>query len=251
MKGAANMKTKLFTVGDSNPKTAKSVQLGYQTFVLHFAPWNVSGHQACPVATASECHGPCLNLAGRGGIFKAGESTNNIQAARIRRTKYFFEDRAAFMVALYKDIQAGIRYAKKLGLVPVFRLNGTSDIPWEKIRFSIDGQDYRNIMAAFPDVQFYDYTKIPGRVTPQNYALTFSRSARNELNVIKSMARGDNVAVVFDHSKPMPSEFLGRPVINGDDHDLRFLDDRGVIVGLKAKGPARRDNSGFVVRGAA
>lgn len=245
------MKTKLFTVGDSNPKTAKSAKLGYLTFVLHFAPWDVSGFQACPVATASECHGPCLNLAGRGGIFKKGESSNAIQAARIRRTKFFFEDRAAFMSALYKEIQAGIRYAKKLGLVPVFRLNGTSDIAWEKIRFSIDGQDYRNMMAAFPDVQFYDYTKIPGRVTPPNYSLTFSRSASNELNVIKALTKGDNVAVVFDHSRPLPAEFMGRPVINGDDHDLRFLDVSGAIVGLKAKGPARRDNSGFVVRGAA
>lgn len=251
MKGAAEMKTKLFTVGDSNPKTGKSAKLGYLTFVLHFAPWDVSGYQACPVETAFDCHVPCLNLAGRGGIFKKGESSNVIQAARIRKTRAFFENRADFMVALYKEIQAGIKYAQKRGLVPVFRLNGTSDIPWEKIRFSIDGQEYRSIMAAFPGIQFYDYTKIPGRVTPANYALTFSRSARNELNVIKSMARADNVAVVFDHSRPMPSEFLGRPVINGDDHDLRFLDDRGVIVGLKAKGPARRDESGFVVRGAA
>lgn len=245
------MKTKLFTVGDSNPKTAKSAKLGYLTFVLHFAPWNLSGHQACPVATAAECWGPCLNLAGRGGIFKAGESTNAIQAARIRRTKFFFEDRAAFMAALYKEIQAGIRYARKLGLIPVFRLNGTSDIPWEKIRFSIDGQEYRNLMAAFPGVQFYDYTKIPGRTTPANYALTFSRSARNELNVIKALAAGQNVAAVFDHTRPFPAEFMGRPVINGDDHDLRFLDVSGAIVGLKAKGPARRDLSGFVVRGAA
>ena len=245
------MKTKLFTVGDSNPKTGKSAKLGYLTFVLHFAPWDVSGYQACPVSTASECHGPCLNLAGRGGIFKKGESSNVIQAARIRKTRAFFENRAEFMAALYKEIQAGIRYAQKLGLVPVFRLNGTSDIPWEKIRFSIEGQDYRCVMAAFPDVQFYDYTKIPGRVTPPNYSLTFSRSAQNELNVIKSMARGDNVAVVFDHSRPLPVKFLGRPVIDGDDHDLRFLDVPGAIVGLKAKGPARRDVSGFVVRGAA
>jgi hypothetical protein len=245
------MKAKLFTIGDSNPKTAKSAKLGYLTFVLHFAPWNLSGFQACPVATASECWGPCLNLAGRGGIFKAGESTNNIQAARIRRTKFFFEDRAAFMAALYKEIQAGIRYARKLGLIPVFRLNGTSDIPWEKIRFSIDGREYRNVMAAFPDVQFYDYTKIPGRTTPANYAVTFSRSARNELNVIKALAAGQNVAAVFDHARPFPSEFMGRPVIDGDEHDLRFLDPAGAIVALKAKGPARRDNSGFVVRGAA
>lgn len=251
MKGATNMKTKLFTVGDSNPKTGKSAKLGYLTFVLHFAPWDVSGYQACPVETALDCHVPCLNLAGRGGIFKKGEISNAIQAARVRKTIFFFENRAEFMAALYKEILAGIKYAQRMGLVPVFRLNGTSDIAWEKIRFSIDGQEYRNIMAAFPDVQFYDYTKIPGRVTPPNYSLTFSRSARNELNVIKSMARGDNVAVVFDHARPLPSEFLGRPVIDGDDHDLRFLDVPGAIVGLKAKGPARRDLSGFVVRGAA
>lgn len=243
------MKTNLFTVGDSNPKTGKSAKLGYLTFVLHFAPWNVSGFQACPIATASECHGPCLNLAGRGGIFKKGESSNTIQVARIRKTRAFFENRAEFMADLHKEIIRSINYARKNNLVPVFRLNGTSDIAWEKIRYSFDGVEYRSIFEAFPDIQFYDYTKIPNRVTPANYSLTFSRSARNELNVIKAISNGVNVAVVFDHKKPFPKTFLGRPVIDGDDHDLRFLDVPGAIVGLKAKGPARADLSGFVVRG--
>lgn len=236
----------LFSRGRSNPKVGKGEKKGYLTSILHLAPHTLSGYQVCPMADG--CQIPCLNLAGRGGMFKKGESTNKIQIARIRKTKQFFENRDWFMSRLAKEIQNGIKHAAKLNLIPVFRLNGTSDLPWEKFRVTVNGTEYRNIMEAFPTIQFYDYTKIQGRKVPNNYHLTFSRSANNELNVIKAIAAGANVAVVFDNKKPMPESFLGRPVINGDETDLRFLDAKNVIVALKAKGPAKKDNSGFVVR---
>ena len=168
--------------------------------------------------------------------------------ARIRKTKQFFESREWFMARIVKEIQNGIKYALAHNLIPVFRLNGTSDLPWEKFRVILDGVEYRNIFEAFPQITFYDSTKIPGRKVPANYHLTFSRSAHNELSVIKAISNGMNVAVVFDNKKPMPETFLGRKVINGDETDLRFLDQKNVVVGLKAKGPAKRDESGFVVR---
>lgn len=234
----------LFTRG--NPKTEKGEKQGYLTSILHLAPHTLSGYQVC--ALADGCQIPCLNLAGRSGMFKKGESTNKIQQARIRKTKQFFEDRDWFMARLVKEIQNTIKYALNLNLIPVFRLNGTSDLPWEKFRVTVNGVSYRNLMEAFPQIQFYDYTKVPGRKVPSNYHLTFSRSAGNELNVVKAIAAGANVAVVFDNKKTMPQTFLGLPVINGDETDLRFLDAKNVIVGLKAKGPAKKDSSGFVVR---
>lgn len=238
------MNLKLFTLG--NPKTAKGEARNYLTAVLHLAPSTLSGYQVCPKATAG-CIASCLNTAGRGGIFKKGETSNTIQRARIRRTVAFFENRDAFMADIVADIERAIRYAGDNGLVPVFRLNGTSDIAWEKIRCVRKGVEYRNVMDAFPAVQFYDYTKVLGRHTPANYHLTFSRAESNGADTGKAIAAGINVAVVFA-SKALPEAWAGVRVVNGDESDLRFLDPAGVIVGLYAKGKARKDTSGFVVR---
>lgn len=225
---------KLFTTG--NPKIMKGEKKGYLSFVLHLAPADLSGYETCPKRTKG-CTAACLNTAGRGGIFKAGETTNVIQQARIRKTKMFYENRAQFLADLEADIQAGIRQAKKLGLIPAFRLNGTSDISWEKY----------GIIDKFPDVQFYDYTKVRGRKVSHlpNYHLTFSRAESNDLDASIAAKSGMNVAVVF--KKDLPETYYGRKVINGDETDLRFLDGSGVIVGLKAKGRAKKDTSGFVV----
>jgi hypothetical protein len=228
----------LLTIG--NPKTLKGQTKGYLTFILHLAPADVSGYQTCPKATAG-CKAACLNTAGRGGMFRKGESTNVIQEARKRKTRLFFENRAAFMEMLIADIRKGIRYAEKRDLVPVFRLNGTSDLAWEKIRAG----EYRNLMEMFPTIQFYDYTKIVGRRIPKNYHLTFSNADGNALDVRLALNQGMNVAVVF--AKSLPSVYLNRPVLNGDESDLRFLDSHGHIVGLKAKGRAKKDTTGFVV----
>jgi hypothetical protein len=191
-----------------------------------------------------------LNTAGRGGMFKKGETTNTIQQARIRKTQFFFEERAGFFEWLVKDIELAIKQSAKKDLVPVFRLNGTSDLAWEKYEVVRNGKLFRNIFAAFPEVQFYDYTKMLNRKVNEipNYQLTFSAADGNDNDVTKAVAQGYNVAVVFGLKKTeaMPESYLGRPVFNGDESDLRFLDPKGVVVGLYAKGKAKKDTSGFV-----
>ena len=119
----------LLTVG--NPKVLKGMSQGYMTYILHLAPASLSGYNTCPKATAG-CKAACLNTAGRGGMFKKGKTTNVIQQARIRKTKMFFENRSQFMADLVKDIELGIKQSARLNLVPVFRLNGTSDLAFEK-----------------------------------------------------------------------------------------------------------------------
>jgi hypothetical protein len=170
-------------------------------------------------------------------MFKRGETTNAIQKARIRKTVQYFFDREQFLADLEADIRKGIKFAEKQGLTPVFRLNGTSDLSVEKW----------GIIEKFPTVQFYDYTKVLGRKVShlKNYHLTFSAADGNDADVAKAIAQGMNVAAVFDE---VPAEYMGRPVINADETDLRFLDPKGVICGLKAKGKAKKDTSGFVRR---
>ena len=225
----------------ANPKIQKGTKLGYLSFILHLAPAKLSGHNTCPKATAG-CEAACLNTAGRGGMFKKGETTNMIQKARIRKTEYFFNDRDAFMKDLVKDIKLGIKQATRLGLTPVFRLNGTSDLSWEK--YEVEGA--KNIFALFPNVQFYDYTKVIGRKVKDipNYDLTFSKADGNDTDVAIAMQQGLNVTVVFDK---LPETYMGRTVVDADETDLRFLDPRGVVLGLKAKGRAKKDHTGFVV----
>ena len=228
---------KLLSVG--NPKILKGMKQGYMTYILHLAPADVSGYNTCPKATAG-CKAACLNTAGRGGMFKKGETTNVIQQARIRKTKMFFEDRENFLAILKDDIRKAIKQSEKKGLIPVFRLNGTSDLAWEKY----------GIIQEFPNVQFYDYTKVPGRKVNgiKNYHLTFSEADGNALETLNAIRSGMNIATVFGIKKnsPMPEMWNGMPVFNGDDSDLRFLDPKGVVVGLYAKGKAKKDTSGFV-----
>jgi len=238
---------KLLSVG--NPKVLKGIKQGYNTYILHLAPANLSGYETCPKRTAG-CTSACLNTAGRGGMFKKGETTNTIQKARIRKAKMFFENRAEFMADLVKDIELAIKQSEKKGLIPVFRLNGTSDLSFEKYEVIRNGKLYRNIFSAFPDNTFYDYTKILGRKIANipNYSLTFSAADGNDNDVAKAITQGYNIATVFGIKKtlPMPDSYLGLPVFNGDESDLRFLDPKQVIVGLYAKGKAKKDETGFV-----
>lgn len=227
----------------ANPKIQKGTKEGYLSFILHLAPADLSGREVCPKRTAG-CTAACLNTAGRGGMFRKGENTNVIQKARIRKTKYFFEDRAGFMEDLVTDIMKAVNYARRKGLKPVFRLNGTSDLAWEKYSTPYGAE---NIFEQFPTLQFYDYTKILGRKTKNisNYHLTFSAADGNDSDVAKAIEQGMNVAVVFDK---LPETYMGKTVFNADDTDLRFLDPKGVVLGLKAKGRAKKDTSGFVRR---
>jgi hypothetical protein len=151
---------KLLSTG--NPKILKGLAQGYNTYILHLAPADLSGYNTCPKATAG-CKSACLNTAGRGGLFKKGTTTNVIQEARMRKTAFFFEERKHFMEWLVADIELAIKQSTRKGLIPVFRLNGTSDLSWEKYEVMRGGEVFTNIFAAFPDVQFYDYTKVIGR----------------------------------------------------------------------------------------
>jgi len=220
----------------ANPKIQKGTKMGYLSFILHLAPSDLSGKNTCPKATKG-CIAACLNTAGRGGMFKKGENTNMIQKARIRKTKYFFEARDYFMADLYSDIQKAIRFAERKGLTPVFRLNGTSDLSWEK--YTIND---KNIFELFPTVQFYDYTKVLGRKVAQypNYHLTFSKADGNDADVAEALMQGMSVVAVYDK--------IPEGVPSADETDLRFLDPKGIMLGLKAKGRAKKDYSGFVIR---
>jgi len=225
---------KLLSV-NADTKTIKSNKAGFLTGILYLAPYDLSGVNLCPFAKVAQCHVACLNTAGRG-VF------SNVKDARLRKAKLFNENRGEFMAQLIDDINKLKRQAKKKNLTPVIRLNGTSDIEWENIRAG----EY-TIFDLFPDLQFYDYTKNPNRKNlPANYDLTFSYSGVESFIKFNRQALANNmrVATVF---KILPVEFEGREVINGDDHDARFIEDKNVIIGLKAKGKARKDNSGFVI----
>lgn len=237
----------LLSVG--NPKTLKGMAQGYNTYIMHLAPASLSGHNTCPKATEG-CKSACLNTAGRGGMFKKGENTNTIQKARIRKTQLFYNNRNEFMSLLVKDINLAIKQSERLGLTPVIRLNGTSDISFEKYSLTVDGVEYNNIFEVFTNIQFYDYTKVLGRKVNNisNYSLTFSAADGNDKDVYSAIQQGYNIATVFGIKKtlPMPEYYNGLPVFNGDESDLRFLDPKGVVVGLYAKGKAKKDTTGFV-----
>lgn len=214
---------RLLSIG-SDSKTIKGEKYGYSTAIQFLAPYNLSSHQVCPMAAKAKCHIGCLNTAGHGRF-------NTVQQARINRTKFFFENTVAFIDQLKSEIEAHVKKSKKNNVIPCVRLNGTSDIRWEN----------HGIIQSFPNVQFYDYTKLTNRKNiPSNYHLTYSYSP-----VYPKQPQQYNWAVVFRNE--LPKEYLEREVINGDENDLRFLDKTGVVVGLKAKGLAKRDNSGFVV----
>ena len=215
----------------SNTKIIKGEGRGYKSYILHLAPADESGYEVCPKRTAG-CTKGCLNKSGHGGMFKPGETSNIVQRARIRRTKYFFENKAAFLADLIDDIGRAIKQAERKGLTPVFRLNGTSDLSWEKY----------DVIQRFPTVQFYDYTKVLGRKIADlpNYHLTFSRAENNDADVRKALLAGLNVAQVYDT--------IPEGVYSADEDDLRFLDPAVGIIGLKAKGPAKKDYTGFVIR---
>lgn len=249
---------KLLTIG-KNPKIEKGRKYGYLPAILHLAPARLSGYNVCPKATAG-CEAACLNTAGHGGIGLDAQGLNTIQRARIAKTRRLMsrDTRAAFLAELVKDVEALIRKADRDGLVPVVRLNGTSDLRWETMPVERNGETFPHIFAAFPDLTFYDYTKLTNRRIEgiANYSLTFSQADGNELDARLALAQGMNVAVVVrDPANPgrrklnLPDTWQGHEVIDGDESDLRFLDPRGPVgrwVMLRAKGRAVRDTSGFV-----
>lgn len=256
----------------NNAKTVKG-DGEYETAIMYLAPFTLAGSNVCPMAEQAGCIAGCLNTAGRGRM-------NNVQIARINKTKRYLNDRATFMHHLVEDLQRFVRYCHRKGVKPAVRLNGTSDIqwevahpvelPWVSRNLNAAGQvveewgsdRYPSIFEAFPEVQFYDYTKVYKRAyreLPSNYSLTLSYSAANEryAELVTKAAHetGMNVAVVY-RTKALRDYFVDklvqygdvcRDVFDGDATDLRFTDPQGVIVGLYAKGLAKGDTSGFVV----
>ena len=229
---------------EADAKTKKGEKLGVLTGVLYLAPANVSGYEVCPKRSQG-CTDACLFTSGRGGM-------RSVHDSRVNKTVWFHENRDSFMEVIVSDIEKLIRKAKRENMVPAVRLNGTSDIAWEKIRVIRDGVEHRNVMVAFPEIQFYDYTKIRGRksaIALPNYHLTFSLAEDNDQDAFLAITEGYNVAVVFDMKKTdnKPAMWMGYPVLDGDETDVRFMDPKGGhIVGLYAKGDARKDNTGFV-----
>ena len=235
------MTYKLLGVG-TNAKTIKGDGDEYLTAILYMTPYKVmidgKSFNSCSMAEQASCIDGCLYTAGRGAF-------NNVQTARQRKAEWFYRDRDSFMHQLVIDIAKFANYCRKRDIQPCVRLNGTTDIRWELIL--IDG---KNIFQIFPNVQFYDYTKIPNRKVSHlnNYHLTWSYSAANPKyeQYFDEAIQNMPVAVVF--RTPYPHEtWKGYKVVDGDKDDLRFLDPKQSIVALYAKGRARKDQSGFVV----
>lgn len=215
---------------ESDAKTSKGSKNGYLTGILYLAPSNISGINTCPAASKG-CAAACLFTAGRGVMYPVFRS-------RVIKTLAFYLDRSKYIQAIDKSINQLKTKAKNKGMRPIVRLNGTSDILWDRIT---------DLMQSHNDTQFYDYTKISSRFNmriPDNYDLTFSLHETNIKQAKQVLELGGRVAIVFRNE--LPVSYWNVPVIDGDSTDLRFLDPQGVIIGLKAKGTARKDLSGFV-----
>ena len=229
---------------DTNAKTIKGEKYNIKTAILYLMPAKQGGTQLCPMAAIAGCEKACLFTAGRGAM-------NSVMLSRLRKTLYFNQYRDLFMNQLHNELIRERAKAKRKGYKLIVRLNGTSDIRWENI--AVGG--YANIMQALPDITYYDYTKLANRKVPANYDLTFSYSGVPDYApyVAKAVANGERIAVVFrnraivDAMLANGESFLGLPVVDGDNTDIRHLDPKGAVVALYAKGKARRDQSGFVV----
>jgi hypothetical protein len=233
----------------NNSKTIKGEKFGWKTYILYMSPHkqNSTGKSICPMATAG-CAAACLYTAGHG-------SMSTVKRGRMNKTEFFLADRKAFLRKLYIEVSQLELLHRLEETKFAVRLNGTSDISWEKFLMEETGL---NIFESFPTVQFYDYTKNHLRFTrpfPKNYRVIFSRSETNNDMAFALLEKGVNVAIVFDR---IPEKFNGYDVINGDESDLRFLDGKSVIVGLKYKNitGGGADNkaaftSGFAIRLAA
>ena len=229
---------KLFTKGSSNNKTAKSEGSGYEIRILHLAPAMESGHEVCS-SRSEGCTTSCLFTAGRGAM-------GPVKHSRIRKTQLWFTQRDEFKQQIIDELHSFVKRCDKLGIKPAVRMNGTSDLFWEK--------QFPELFEIFSSIQFYDYTKHYKRCLirwklPDNYHLTFSKSETNNELCRRVLRAGRfNVVAVFN-SKSFPDKYWGRDVYTADSHDLRFLDPKGGNIGaLAAKGKARYDKTGFVIK---
>lgn len=247
----ARIARKMRLLSLSNPKTRKGEKENHLTAILHLAPASLSGFNVCRYAGA--CKAPCLNTSGLGGIYKS------IQDARVRKTRLLFEDRETFNAQLRADLELLRDSARSNSLDPCARLNGTSDLPWHRMKL---GEDLSPMAAFAGSITFYDYSKAPIvslidwiKKIGLQYHITASLDAGedSEKNALAALALGVSVAVPFalPRSAPMPDSWTFPTgerfrVIDGDVTDYRPGDPQGVLVGLRAKGKARKDLSGFV-----
>ena len=225
----------LFSKGDTNAKTIKN---DLETFILYLAPYNLSGFNVCPFASKG-CISGCLNTAGMG-IF------SNVQLSRINKSKFWGFNREGFYIQLANELLKIHDKAVKKDIKIAIRLNGTSDIDHLDLLIRYSGINFLD--PFYNNLLFYDYTKNYNYIKKylgSNYKLTFSRSEVNDLDSYRILKDGGNVAVVFKNE--LPQFWNGFEVINGDDTDLRYFDPSNVVIGLKAKGKAKKDLSGFVV----
>jgi hypothetical protein len=234
--------TGLSYLGMVNNSTKHEKAYSYQEMVytLYLAPAKMSGYEVCPMRS-EECTKLCLNESGRNRI---DIHENVINKARIKKTKLFFENRPFFMRWIINEIIQAKKESEKLGYRFSIRLNNTSDISPESFYLKGDDGVIRNILELFPDVQFYDYTKVPNRILLKqkypNYDVTFSFSGTNLDECFKMLENGVRVAMVF---KEVPNKFMDYNVIPGDDYDMRYKDPENVIIGLKYKKTRQRLSS--------
>lgn len=231
----------------NNVKTVKGQKKNFVTAILYLSPFtlNSKGVNLCPMASEG-CANACLFESGFGGIYQS------VKNGRLEKTEFYLSNRIAFLDKLVDEITKLEAKYKGSEYTLAIRLNGTSDISFEK-QITSNG---KTIFDTFKNIQFYDYTKNYTRfnkVLPSNYHLTFSRSETNHEIAMDILSKGHNVAMVFD---TLPETYNGYKVVNGDETDLRFLDEKNVIVGLKykkitGKGGAEKNKealrNGFVV----
>ena len=237
------MKNRVFSL--DNPKAAKAQAFGWLNAIHYMAPASLAGvGNLCPDATDG-CKALCLGEHSGAAIYYP-----SVIKSRIEKARRFMKDRKSYFVDIVRAIESAKRKADAEGLKLCVRLNGSTDIAWESIKAGGD----ESLVAMFPAIQFTDYTKSYKRAMahaagklPRNLSLTFSRSETNEAQCLEILRAGGNVSVVF--SGTFPKRWQGFRVIDGDKHDLRHLDPKGVVVGLSPKGhKAKRDQSGFVVQ---
>lgn len=232
-KSEAKKKTGFTYLGNVNhsSKHEKAESYNELVYTIYLSPAKMSGYEVCPLRTV-ECTELCLNESGHN---RMDAKRNHINNSRINKTKMFFEDRELFVGWVISEIIAGKKKADKLGFRFSVRLNNTSDLNPEMFQTKIDGK-FKNVLELFPDVQFYDYTKIPNRIKLMekypNYDLTFSYSGENMSDCLTMLENNVRVAMVFNE---VPTEYKGFEVIDGDKNDLRYSDPKNVIVGLKFK----------------
>ncbi len=197
--------------------------------------------------STKECRDLCLYRSGNAQRFP------KINEARIRKTKLMVSMPEEFERLLNKDIVSHIANCKKNNLHPVVRLNGTSDL--------YHGIFARVIEKWHSEIVFYDYTKDLKRALafrsgnlPKGYHLTFSHANGRMDDTMHALEAGVNVAMVFDtkRGQPLPKMWHGYEVIDGDTHDLRFLNATASasVIGLRAKGVATKVKGtakGFIV----